>query len=46
MKTDALTLAAVVFVVSLLVSGFGVTDVFKSDAQVPPSALQQGVTTR
>lgn len=45
MKTDVLTLAALVFIVGLLASSFGVTDVFKGD-QSPVGALQQGVATR
>ncbi|WNO08842.1 hypothetical protein [Teredinibacter sp. KSP-S5-2] len=45
MKTDVLTLAALVFVVGLLASGLGLTDVFDKDP-VPPAALQQGVATR
>lgn len=43
MKSDVLTLAAVVFVVGMIASGFGVTDVFESKAVAPPAALQQGV---
>lgn len=43
MKSDVLTLAAVVFVVGLVVSGFGIMDVFESEVAVPPAALQQGV---
>jgi hypothetical protein len=42
MKSDVLTLAAVVFVVGLVVSGFGITDVFESEVSAPPAALQQG----
>ena len=45
MKTDALTLAAVVFVVSLVISGVSGADFFKPE-QKPPAALQQGIATR
>lgn len=44
MKTDVLTLVAVVFVVGLLLSGFGVTEVFQND-NPPPAPLQQGIQT-
>ncbi len=43
MKADVLTLAAAVFILGMVVSGLGITDVFKSDVSTPPSALQQGV---
>lgn len=43
MKSDVLTLAAVVFVLGMVVSGLGITDVFESEAAAPPAALQQGV---
>lgn len=43
MKADVLTLAAIVFVVGMLVSGLGITDVFDSEVATPPAALQQGV---
>lgn len=43
MKADVLTLAAIVFVVGMLVSGLGITDVFDSEVAAPPAALQQGV---
>lgn len=43
MKSDVLTLAAVVFLVGTIASGFGITDVFDQEAAEPPTALQQGV---
>lgn len=43
MKSDVLTVAAIVFVVGTIASSFGITDVFESEASAPPSALQQGV---
>ncbi len=46
MKADVLTLAVVIFVVGILVSGFGLTEVFKADEEAPPAALQQGVATK
>lgn len=46
MKADVLTLAVVIFVVGILASGLGLTDVFKSEKEAPPAALQQGVATK
>nr|WP_317932463.1 hypothetical protein [Halioxenophilus sp. WMMB6] len=43
MKNDVLTLAAAVFLVGVLASSVGASDLFKSES-TPPSALQQGVT--
>lgn len=43
MKADILTLAAIVFVVGMLASGLGITEVFDSEVAAPPAALQQGV---
>lgn len=43
MKADVLTVAAVVLVVGMLASGFGITEVFESDEAPAPAALQQGV---
>lgn len=43
MKSDVLTLAAIVFVLGMVVSGLGITDVFKPEMSAPPAALQQGV---
>lgn len=45
MKTDVLTLAAVVFVIGLVISGVSGSDLFQSE-QEPPAALQQGMATR
>ncbi len=45
MKTDVLTLAALVFVVGLLASSLGISEVFDRDPS-PQGALQQGVATR
>ena len=42
MKADVLTLAAIVFVVGLLISAFGGTKVFDEEPPAPP-ALQQGI---
>ncbi|MBB5211186.1 MULTISPECIES: hypothetical protein [Microbulbifer] len=46
MKPDALTLAVVVFVAGVLLSSSGLTEVFSSDEEEAPAALQQGVVTR
>ncbi|WP_175574242.1 hypothetical protein [Teredinibacter haidensis] len=44
MKTDALTLAAIIFVVGLLATGLSVTDSSDSSALDAPAAeLHQGV---
>lgn len=43
MKTDVLTIAALVFVVGLLVSSLISSDVFKTSDAEPPAELQQGV---
>lgn len=43
MKTDVLTVAALVFVVGMLASSLGITDVFQEEPVPPPAALQQGV---
>lgn len=43
MKSDVLTLAAIVFLVGTAVSSFGISELFESEASAPPSALQQGV---
>jgi len=42
MKTDVLTLAALVFVVGLLLSTISVSDIFDSGEKETPVALQQG----
>ena len=42
MKTDVLTLAIAIFLVGILVSSFGITDVFDTDSE-PTSELQQGI---
>lgn len=41
MKSDALTAAAVVFVIGLLISGFSVVELFSTDAEAP-TELQRG----
>jgi hypothetical protein len=46
MKADVLTLAVVIFVVGILVSGLGLTKVFESNEETPPTALQQGVANK
>lgn len=46
MKTDALTIAVVIFVVGILASGLGLADVFEADDTKPPAALHQGVAVR
>ncbi|MCR6652891.1 MAG: hypothetical protein NVV73_16020 [Cellvibrionaceae bacterium] len=38
MKSDVLTLAAIVFVVGLAVSGFGIMDVFEPEVSAPGGA--------
>lgn len=43
MKADVLTFAAVVFVVGMLASGLGITEVFESEEAAPPAEFQQGV---
>ncbi len=44
MKADVLTVAAVVFVVGMLASTLGITDVFeKSEVAEPQAQLHQGV---
>lgn len=43
MKSDVLTLAAVVFIIGMLVSSLGMKEVFQSEVSEPPAALQQGV---
>lgn len=43
MKSDVLTLAAIVLVVGMVISGLGITDMFEKEASVPPEELQQGV---
>ena len=45
MKFDVMSLAAVVFVVGLVLSSFGIDDAH-SDDQEPPTALQQGFALR
>lgn len=45
MKADVLTLAAIIFVVGLLISAFGGIKVFDEEPPVPPE-LQQGVATQ
>lgn len=46
MKTDALTIAVVIFVVGILASGLGLADVFDAKESAPPAALHQGVAVR
>lgn len=46
MKNDVLTIAIVVFVVGVLASSVGLSDVFQADEQDVPAALHQGVTLR
>ena len=41
MRTDVLTLTAIIFVVGVLVSSLGITDVFHTEAAAPAD-LQQG----
>lgn len=42
MKTDVLTVAALVFVVGMIASGLGLMDVFEPAPAAAPEALQQG----
>ena len=46
MKPDVLTITALVFVIGVLVSSFGITEGFGDSENSPPSALHQGVTIR
>lgn len=47
MKADVLTLAVVIFLVGVLVSGLGLTDVFNENKMSEPSAaLQQGLAKK
>lgn len=43
MKTDVLTIAALVFVVGLLISSLLPSELFESSESEPPAELQQGV---
>lgn len=43
MKTDALTVAAIVFVLGVLASGLGITDVFEEKVVEPKAELHKGV---
>lgn len=43
MKTDVLTVAAIVFVVGMLASTLGITDVFENEVAEPQAPLHQGV---
>lgn len=45
MKGDVLTLAAVVFVLAILASSLGISEVFDAEP-TPPQALQQGIAVR
>lgn len=47
MKPDVLTVTALVFVIGVLISSMGITEGLNSNnSDVPPPALQQGVTAR
>lgn len=46
MKNDILTIAIIVFVVGVLASSVGVSNVFDAEEQEAPTALHQGVTLR
>ena len=46
MKPDILTLTALVFVVGVLISSMGITQGLDKKSDVPPPALQQGVSVR
>ncbi len=45
MKTDVLTLAALVFIVGLLLSSFSVSEIFDSNEDAP-APVQQGSISR
>ena len=45
MKADVLTIAVVIFVLGILVSGLGLNDFFQ-DETAPVAALQQGIATK
>lgn len=44
MKNDVLTLAAAIFLVGVLASSVGASDLFKTEAE-PPAQLQMGLTS-
>lgn len=44
MKPDVLTLAVVIFVVGILASGLGITEVFQAEPTPVVAELQQGVS--
>jgi len=46
MKTDVLTIAAVIFFASLLLSSVSFSDYFSAENDDAPAALQQGVALR
>lgn len=47
MKTDVLTIAAIIFLVGVLVSSLGITEGFDAESESAPQAeLQQGVSER
>lgn len=41
MKSDTLTVAAIVFVLGVIATGFGLTD-WKSNTSIAPTELQRG----
>ena len=43
MKADVLTVAAIVFVVGMLASSLGITDVFETEVAEPQAELHQGI---
>ncbi len=43
MKTDVLTVAAIVFVIGMLASTLGITEVFENEVSEPKAPLHQGI---
>jgi len=47
MKPDVLTITAIVFAAGVLISSLGITENLDGHGKAPPpTALQQGITTR
>lgn len=46
MKPDVLTITAIVFVAGVLISNIGITEDLQDENIAPPSALQQGITSK
>ncbi|MEO0443410.1 MAG: hypothetical protein AAFZ92_06670 [Pseudomonadota bacterium] len=46
MKPDVLTITALVFVIGVLISSMGISDGARDKREVPPPALQQGISLK